>query len=283
VQFATPEVVWRRIQRFLLDGLNGPEPELPEVTTRAWAAEQAMIALNSVGDQPAPGLVRFVTGWLPGSQAAKWASILGSSSSLHYLLTTDLGLEHGAGVLTDPVILGQRNLVHRGIYIARNLACAAVPPPPPIVNTEPSGMQDGTRRMRFEAHSSQVVCRTCHNFIDPFGLGLEHFTPLTGEYSNVDNGLPIDSSASYQLPHTGMISFVDAPDMGATLAASCEVAQCLIQRLLADAESSAELPVPGSSDPAAVAEIGLASYQSGHKLRGLIWYLVQSDTFLRAP
>jgi hypothetical protein len=244
-----------------------------------------MNALGSVGDQPAPGLVRFVNGWLPGTkQAGKWASILGSSSSLRYLLTTDLGQDHGAGVLTDPVILEQRNLVFRGIYIAHNLVCSQVPPPPPTVPPiEDVTPQNGTRRSRFEAHTSNPACRACHSLIDPFGLALEHFTPLTGEYSDVDNGFPIDSFSSFQFPQTGLVSFGDAPDLGAQLATSCEVAQCLIQRLLADAESSAQLPIPGSSNPAAVAEIGFASYQSGHSLRGLIWYLVQSDTFLRAP
>jgi hypothetical protein len=282
--FATPDLVWKRIQLFLLDDASGPQPELPAVTTRQWAGEAAMLALASMGNRPAAGLVRFVNRWLPGSQrASQWASLIGSGSSLRYLMTTDQGQEHGVGVLTDPVLLQQPNLVRRGAYISNNLVCRAVPPPPtgvPSIDSEP---KVGTRRMQFDAHTNNPTCHVCHSLIDPFGIGLEHFAPLTGEYSDLDNGLPIDSSSSIELPQSGLISFVDAPDLGGTLASSCEVAQCLIQRLLADAESSAQLPVPGSTDPAAVAEIGFASYQSGHNLRGLIWYLVQSDTFLRAP
>jgi hypothetical protein len=281
-QFAAPDVVWRRIQLFVLDGLKGPVPELPELTTRGWAAEQAMIALNSASNEVPAGLLRFVNGWLPGSKrAAQWAGILASSSSLRYLMTTDLGQDHGVGVLTDPVILEQRNLVERGVYIANHLLCLPIPPPLVVIPQVGNDPRGGTRRTQFAAHTSNPACAGCHARTDPFGVALEHFTPVTGEYSTLDNGYPIDSSTTIQLEQTGLIPILDAADLGEALGTSCEVARCLTQQLLADAESSAQLPVPGSTDPAAVAEIAFASYQSGHSLRGLIWYLVQSDTFLR--
>lgn len=291
VPFATPDLVWQRIQRFLLDRGDGPPPDLPPVTTRAWAAEQAMATLDSLTDDPAmptpylaaPGLVRFINGWLPGAQEpAKWASLLGSSSTLHDLLTTALGQPRGAGVLTDGGVLALPNLVYRGAYIARNVVCLTVPTPPRGIPPLPSGVTGATRRAQFAMHTSSPACAACHARIDPFGIALEHFDQV-GQYTDLDNGFPIDSSSSAALPQSGIISFADANDLGAQLADSCEVAQCLTQRLLADAEISAALPVPGSTDPATVAEIAFASSQSKHNLRGLIWYLVQSDTFLRAP
>lgn len=290
-EFASPELVWTRIQKFLRGEITDPEPAFPASTTREWAAEQAMAVLNSVEnsmiDSPyhaAPGLVRAVNQWLPNAQSAPyWASLLGSNASLRTLFTTDDAQPHGAGVLTDPTLLNERNLVVRGRYIAANLVCMNVPAPPVGVPPLPVQPSNETRRQLYAAHTANAVCKACHSRIDPFGIALEHFTPLTGAYTDLDNGFPIDSSSSVVLPTTGELHFADASELGLALADSCEVAQCLTMNLLKYAENSAELPVAASADPAAVAEIAFASYQSGNNLRGLLWYLVQSDTFLRAP
>ena len=283
-EFATPEVVWARVQMFLL-GEVGTPPALPAMTTREWAGEQAMNTLDGVAPSAAPGLERFVQSWLPGSkQPTLWAGILGSSSAtLTDLLTTDVGTPSGAGVLTDRVVLELPNLARRGAYLRQNLTCTNVPPPPPNVPGLDTRGPGVTRRAQFEAHRAHPACAACHVQIDPLGIALEHFTPVTGVYSDLDNGVPVDSSTSFTLPISGEFHFADAQELGAGLAGSCEVAQCLTRRLLEDAESSAQLPLPGSADPALVAELAYASYQSGYNLRGLIWNIVQSDTFLRAP
>ena len=100
---------------------------------------------------------------------------------------------------------------------------------------------------------------------------------------NVDNGLPIDSSGTYSLRAGGEISFVDINQLAAQLAGSCEVAQCLAQQLLADAQTAASVPMDPNADPAVVADIAANLSASGGELSSLVRAVVQSDGFLRGP
>jgi hypothetical protein len=111
---------------------------------------------------------------------------------------------------------------------------------------------------------------------------LEHYD-TAGMFNKLDNGSPIDSSGSvlFTSPVTpGVLTFADVNELGAELAAQCGVSLCLTQQLLANAETSAKLPVPGSADPQAVAQIANAT--ASGRLRDLIRNIVESDTFLRA-
>jgi hypothetical protein len=128
---------------------------------------------------------------------------------------------------------------------------------------------------------AQPICTTCHQLMDPIGESLEHYD-TAGMFNTLDNGLSIDSSGTVQPfgPIMSNITFKDVNDLGGKLAKQCGVPQCLTQQLLADAETSANLPVPGSTDSQVVAEIAYAS--GSGKLRDLIRNIVESDTFLRA-
>ena len=46
---------------------------------------------------------------------------------------------------------------------------------------------------RFAAHRTQDVCATCHNLMDPIGLGLENYDGA-GRYRTTENGEEIDAS-----------------------------------------------------------------------------------------
>src|SRR6185295_6150183 len=54
-----------------------------------------------------------------------------------------------------------------------------------------------TLRERLMAHAGSKVCASCHNHSDPIGLSLEGFDTIGG-YRTIDNGEPIDASATIQ-------------------------------------------------------------------------------------
>src|SRR5262249_45171716 len=134
------------------------------------------------------------------------------------------------------------NISTRGTWIETNLFCLAIPssgptpiPPPPVDPT-------ATRRQAHDARVAPAGCKSCHNIIDPGGYSLEHFDAM-GNYGDVDNGKPVDSSGAFTSP---MLSFNSFDDLAPQLAESCPVAQCFAKMWMSDAfdvpATSANLP-----------------------------------------
>ena len=285
VAFATTEVVWNRIQAFLGTAQQIPV-NLPVASSRALAGALLDGALDSLHGAPAPGLSSFVSAWWPGTpNADAWAALLGDSDSTFTdLLTTTSVANPGSGVLTDPAVLKLTDevpITPRGSFIDEHLLCAQVPPPPPGIPALPPAQPGQTRRQQLEQDVANPACNACHQLTDPIGDSLEHYDTV-GMFNTLDIGSPIDSSGTMQAFGGVMskITFTDVNDLGGKLAKQCGAPQCFTQQLLADAEASAKLPVPGSTDSQVVAEIAYAS--SSGKLRDLIRNIVESDTFLRA-
>jgi hypothetical protein len=211
-------------------------------------------------------------------------------ATLTDLLTTNLVRNPGSGILTDDAVLNRGDFVEisaRGAFLSSLLLCRPVPfPPAGVVNH--SVVQPGeTRRQSLEEHRASPSCAGCHSLMDPLGYGLEHYDDQ-GIYSDLDNGLPIDSTGSIQL-NGGTIAFDGANDLGEKLAAQCEVAQCLAKQLLSDAQQRAALP-PLTTSPDTdieqlnqVLPIAAAFASAKGDLRTLIREVVQSDAFLQAP
>ena len=71
------------------------------------------------------------------------------------------------------------------------------PPPPPGVPDldQTEVVSDGrmlTTRERMEMHRTNVVCSSCHKFMDPIGLALDNFD-VTGRWRIRENGVPLDT------------------------------------------------------------------------------------------
>jgi hypothetical protein len=169
----------------------------------------------------------------------------------------------------------------RGKFLDQHLRCIQVPPPPPNVPELPAVQPGETRREQLQAHRVNPACSACHGILDPIGISLENYD-TAGMFSKLDNGSPIDSSGTLPASSAdnGSITFSDANDLGTKLAGQCGVSACLTQQLLADAETSANLPESGSADPVAVEQIAFAA--TSGRLRDLIHAIVESDTFMRA-
>jgi hypothetical protein len=70
------------------------------------------------------------------------------------------------------------SLTGRGLFVREQFLCQHVPPPPAGVNTNLSPSTEAhpqTNRERMGEHTSNSFCATCHNLIDPIGVGFEKF------------------------------------------------------------------------------------------------------------
>jgi hypothetical protein len=70
------------------------------------------------------------------------------------------------------------SLTGRGLFVREQFLCQHVPPPPAGVNTNLAPSTEAhpqTNRERMGEHASNQFCATCHNLIDPIGVGFEKF------------------------------------------------------------------------------------------------------------
>jgi len=128
-----------------------------------------------------------------------------------------------AGVLTQAsYLMGNAHPdvtspVQRGKWILERILCSPTPPPPMNVNTaftapDTVGL---TARAQLEMHRADAVCASCHNFLDPLGVGLENFDAI-GAYRTTDNGAPVDAHGMY-------------PGSGGTFSSGAELAKLISQ------------------------------------------------------
>jgi hypothetical protein len=89
---------------------------------------------------------------------------------------------------TSPVI--------RGKWVLEQLLGISPPPPPPVVaeltEDESAHSELGLRKI-LELHRSKPDCQSCHEKMDPLGLGLENFDP-TGRWRTTYGKAPVDAS-----------------------------------------------------------------------------------------
>ena len=70
------------------------------------------------------------------------------------------------------------SLTGRGLFVREQFLCQHVPPPPVGVNTNLAPSTEAhpqTNRERMSEHANNQFCATCHNLIDPIGVGFEKF------------------------------------------------------------------------------------------------------------
>jgi hypothetical protein len=115
--------------------------------------------------------------------------------------------------------------IHRGISLILNVLCADLPPPPSSpIPTLPALEPNQTNRERVTI--ATAGCGSpCHDvYINPLGFAFEGFDGM-GQERDIDNGQPIDTSASYPFS-SGEVAFTDARDLMQILADSPEAHLC---------------------------------------------------------
>lgn len=91
------------------------------------------------------------------------------------------GLLTQAGILMQTGTGDRTSIVERGAFVSRKMLNVDPPPPPPLVNDLPTGGEGfsvltGADLVRRHAKAPQ--CASCHNKIDPLGVGLEEFDAI---------------------------------------------------------------------------------------------------------
>ena len=107
------------------------------------------------------------------------------------------------GILTHASVLlvtsnpNRTSPVKRGRFVLDNILGTPSPPAPPNVPDLEEVTQGVTWhisvREQLALHREDPVCASCHDRMDPLGLGLENFDAI-GRWRDDDDGFPIDST-----------------------------------------------------------------------------------------
>ena len=161
--------------------------------------------------------------------------------------------------------------VLRGKFIRTVLLCGLVPAPPVNVNTGLPEPAEGARtlRERVAVHLQNESCRSCHQLMDPIGLGLERFDGI-GRFRTTDAGATIDS--------TGTVDgkpFADAAELGQVVASHPNFPGCFAKHLYRHATAGRE--TVGEVD--LLEALGRAFTESGYRVKPLIRAVALSRGF----
>ena len=161
--------------------------------------------------------------------------------------------------------------VKRGVWILEQLLCSEPPPPPPGVEGLPEGdMSSGSLRDRLELHRADPTCASCHNLMDPLGLGLEHYDAI-GSYRTEDDGFPVDASGQL----IDGQAFSNAREMATLIQQDERFDFCIVEKLFTYGLGR---PVAATEEPF-VEAIAQEFAQSGAELPELIKLIVTSEPF----
>jgi hypothetical protein len=226
--------------------------------------------LTSTQTEVNPSLARFYGVTAP---AAAWAP-------------ASLNPAERAGILTRPNFLaGRAHMVAgspplRANYVLQRLLCQTVPPPPANADLSEPAAQAGAPTPRTNRQLFEERVASCHGFhaiFTPLGYALESYDGI-GQFRTLDNGLPVDATASFQLGDIDW-QLAGGIDLSTKLADSPEVQSCVASRWFEYAIGR-ELT---TADQCRMGKLNLALAAAGGDIRELLVALVKSPEFIYRP
>lgn len=165
--------------------------------------------------------------------------------------------------------------IHRGVFIAKHLACMNIAAPPDGVPPLPPS-EGRSNRQTVEDHTEQpgTSCVGCHStIINPFGFPFENYDAM-GAWRTDDNGFPVDPASSVPLDDE-TIPVSGAVELAAALAASPMVHSCYLQHWV---EFAFGRPL-ADTDEAFTTRVGEQSQAGDLPVRDLLVEIVTSNAF----
>jgi hypothetical protein len=162
--------------------------------------------------------------------------------------------------------------VKRGKWALDQLLCIDIPPPPAGVEgmLDQPGAPTGTLRERLAQHRENPECATCHDYLDPIGLGLENYDAI-GAWRTHEAGVPVDASGRFPDGRT----FSGPREMAALVKADPNTPRCIAERLLVYALGRGLTP----SDDVHLDAITAQWAAGGYHFRNLLIAVAQSEPF----
>jgi hypothetical protein len=167
--------------------------------------------------------------------------------------------------------------VQRGRAVRERLLCGAIPEVPKNLNTTlaPPGTFK-TNRERFEKHSADATCVSCHKLFDPVGFVFENYDGF-GRYRATDNGNPVNATGTLtglpggDIPLAGPQSLIDV------LATSDQVRACVVRYMSYYVHGRDSWTGKQCNDDKARIE----SAKNGNSLKSVLMGLLHAQTFSR--
>ncbi|HEX4337478.1 MAG TPA: DUF1592 domain-containing protein [Polyangiaceae bacterium] len=215
-------------------------------------------------------------------QNAKLAGYYGTSGASGTDFTqVNLDPKINAGILTKGglmAMLGKANdtaPVQRGRFVREQLLCQPLSPPPANIMIKPPELSATlSTRERFAQHRTEPLCASCHDLMDPIGLGFENYDGA-GHYRTTQNGMTIDASGQVLMSDiTG--PFNGAVDLAQQLAGSNQVRNCVSTSWFRYAYGRAET----ADDACTIANVNQKFADAKYDLKSLLVSLTQTDAFL---
>jgi len=178
----------------------------------------------------------------------------------------------------------------RGLFVREQFLCQQVPQPPPGVNQNlPVSRADKpmTNRERLKVHLDNPGCATCHNLIDPIGMGLEKFDGVGAyrEKAKVDI-LPYDrkeqiKTVMLDLDVSGWVAGIPGSEfstprkLGEVLAATPQCQECIVKQYFRYAMGRHET----AADKTLIGEVTADFRKSGFRFQEMMISLVKRTEF----
>lgn len=194
----------------------------------------------------------------------------------------EVPLEEGrrAGLLSSALVstahsnISETSIIQRGRFIREVLLCQHLGTPPPgATEMQPETAPDATPRERSELRSQTALCASCHNMMDPIGLGMEDLGPLGRLRTTYESsGREIDATGEIRGLTDG--EFAGVEQLGQRLGSDPSFAACASSQWFTYAMGRDEGGVCFGN----LAREALEA--SGGDLREMLLFLVESESFV---